>query len=114
MRASRWLLALAIVSSVSSAALAAPRNSWAWDGTWRGAWGGSQAQATSITIANQRVVSYEYGGASTPVSASKVTAKRVTYGDNGNFVTMTRTGRATAFATLHSSQGDATAKLTRD
>ena len=68
---------------------------------------------TSITIAGQRVVSYEYQGASTPVTRSKVTLKRVIYRSNGVTVTLTKTGRTTAFATLHSSQGDATAILTR-
>jgi len=83
----------------------------AWTGTWSGAWGGKDP--TSITIAGKRVVSYEYQGASTPVTRSKVSPKRVIYGSNGVTVTLTRTGGTTAFATLHSSQGDATAVLTR-
>jgi hypothetical protein len=58
-------------------------------------------------------MSYEYGGASTPVSASANTKGVITYGDNGVLVTMTRKSSKTAFATLHTSQGDATAKLTR-
>ena len=84
-----------------------------WNGTWSGAWGGSQNQATTITIADNKVVSYTYGGASTPVSSSRVTARLVSYGDNGNSVTMIKTGANTASAKLHSSQGDATAKLIR-
>jgi hypothetical protein len=84
-----------------------------WDGTWSGNWGGSAAQATSITIVRNRVVSYTYQGASTAVSASKVTATTVVYGDNGVRVVLTRTGPGTANGSLHSSQGDATAALTR-
>jgi hypothetical protein len=90
---------------------ASPAPTSAWTGTWSGAWGGKDP--TSIKIAGKRVVSYEYQGASTPATKSKVTPKRVIYISNGITVTLTRTGRTTAFATLHSSQGDATAALTR-
>ena len=82
-----------------------------WDGTWSGAWGGRDP--TSITISGNRVVNYQYGGATTPVSGSRVTAKRVAYSDNGNSVVMVRTGATTANAKLHSSQGDGEATLTR-
>ena len=40
-------------------------------------------------------------------------AEKVTYISNGTTVTLTRTSATTAFATLHSSQGDATAQLTK-
>ena len=93
----------------ASSLQAAPKSSW--DGTWSGSWGGRDP--TSITIAGKRVVSYEYQGVSTPVAKSKVTPKRVTYISNGTTVTLTKTNKTTAFATLHSSQGDATAKLTK-
>ena len=82
-----------------------------WEGTWSGAWGGSQP--CSVTIAGNRVVSYEYQGASTPVTKSRVTPKTVTYEGTGATVTLTRTGAKTALAKLHSQQGDATAQLTR-
>ena len=88
---------------------AAPKSSW--EGTWSGAWGGSQP--CSVTIAGNRVVSYEYQGASTPVTKSRVTPKTVTYEGTGATVTLTRTGAKTALAKLHSQQGDATAQLTR-
>jgi hypothetical protein len=84
-----------------------------WDGTWSGNWGGSAAQATSITIANNKVVSYTYQGAPTAVSASTVTPTRASYEDNGVRVVLTRTGSKTAHASLHSRQGNATAQLTR-
>ena len=88
---------------------AAPKGSW--EGTWSGAWGGSQP--CSVTIAGNRVVSYEYQGVSTAVAKSKVTPKRVTYTSSGTTVTLAKTSKTTAHATLHSSQGDATAELTR-
>jgi hypothetical protein len=89
---------------------AGPQSSW--EGTWSGAWGGREP--TSITMTDRRVVSYEYQGVSHPVANSKVTPAKVTYsGGEGVTVTVTRTGDTTAFAKLHSEQGDATADLTR-
>jgi len=88
---------------------AAPKS--AWDGTWSGSWGGQRP--TSITIAMKRVVSYEYQGVSTPVANSKVTPTRVSYGENGTTVALTMTSKTTAFAKLHSPEGDATAELTK-
>jgi hypothetical protein len=84
-----------------------------WDGTWSGNWGGQEWEATSITISNNQVVSFEYHGVSTPISASAVTPTTVSYEHNGVTVTLTRTGATTAMATLHSWMGDATARLTR-
>jgi hypothetical protein len=84
-----------------------------WDGTWSGAWGGKDSEATSVTVAGKRVVSYTYQGVSHPVSSSKVTPAKITYEDQGVTVTLTRTSDKTAAATLHSDQGDGTAELTR-
>jgi hypothetical protein len=111
MKINRRMLFASIPLSLlfASSLQAAPKSSW--DGTWSGSWGGRDP--TSITIAGNRVVSYEYQGASTLVAKSKVTSKRVIYVSNGTTVTLTKTSRTTAFATLHSSQGDATAVLTR-
>jgi hypothetical protein len=83
-----------------------------WEGTWAGAWGGKEP--TSVTIAGGKVGSYQYQGASFPVSKSNVTPKKIVYSsDEGVTVTLTRTGEKTANAALHSDQGDATAELTR-
>ena len=84
-----------------------------WDGTWSGNWGGQESEATSVTIVNNNVVSFEYRGASTPVSASVVTPTTVSYEHDQVSVTMTRTGPATAMASLHSAMGEATTQLTR-
>jgi hypothetical protein len=106
----RMAFALIPLSILFASSLqAAPKASW--NGTWAGSWGGRDP--TSITIAGGRVISYEYQGASTPVAKSKVTPKRVIYVSNGTTVTLTKTGKTTAHAALHSSQGDATAELTR-
>ena len=84
-----------------------------WDGTWSGDWGGQESEATSVTIVDNKVVSFEYNGVSTPVSASTVTPNTVSYAYNGVTVVMRRTGATTAIASLHGSMGDATARLTR-
>jgi hypothetical protein len=110
-RYSRWLSAAVMTIAVSSAAPAASVTGW--DGTWSGAWGGKSTEATSVTVAGKRVVSYEYQGVSHPVTNSKLTATRITYEDQGNAVTLTKTSNTTAHAALHSGQGDATAELTR-
>ena len=86
---------------------------FSWDGTWSGNWGGRQSEGTSVRIVNNKVVSFEYHGVFTPVSASTVTATTVSYDYNGVMVIMTRTGTTTAMASLHSPMGDATARLTR-
>ena len=103
------LAAIPLSFHFASTLQAAPKSSW--DGTWSGSWGGRDP--TSITIVRNRVVSYEYQGASTPVAKSRVTPRRVVYVSNGVTVTLIKTSNATASATLHSSQGDTTAKLTR-
>ena len=89
-------------------------NKLSWDGKWSGKWGGqeSEAEATSITIVNNKVVSYEYRGVSKPVSASTVTPTTVSYG-NVVTVIIERIGATTATASLHSPLGDANAELTR-
>jgi hypothetical protein len=102
------VFSLLVVGSVH----AAPKRSW--DGTWSGKWGGQDAQATSVTIVHNKVVSYTYQGASSPVAESKVTPTTVTYGEQGVTVILKRTSDTTAAASLHSPQGDATAELTRD
>ena len=104
----RWILAAAMFATLSSSALAAS----GWDGTWGGAWGGNAQQATSITVSGNRVVSYSYQGVSHPVAAGIVTPTKITYEDQGNSVTVTKTGEKTAHATLKSGNNNATAELT--
>jgi hypothetical protein len=105
----RWLLAAAMITAFSPSALPAS----GWDGTWGGAWGGKTEQATTITVSGKKVVSYSYQGVSHPVASSNVTATKITYEDQGNSVTLVKTGETTAHATLHNGSNDATAELTR-
>jgi hypothetical protein len=105
-----WVLAIATIATLSSSALALAASGW--DGTWAGAWGGDAKQTTSITVSGDRVVSYSYQGVSHPVKASSVTAAKITYEDQGNSVTLTKTGEKTAHATLRSGSNNASAELT--
>jgi hypothetical protein len=109
-RHANWFFAVAMTIAFSSSALAAS----GWDGTWSGAWGGKPEQATSVTVSGKKVVSYSYQGVSHPVEISKVTTSKITYEDEGNSVTLARTGEKTAHATLHTQGGqDASAELAR-
>jgi hypothetical protein len=110
-RTSSWLLAAVLIVASSSASLAASLTGW--DGTWSGAWGGDPNQATSVTVAGNRVVSFSYQGYPHPVASSNVTATTITYQDQGNFVTLTKVSETTANAAMHSQGYDATAVLTR-
>jgi hypothetical protein len=98
-----------LIVASSSAALAAS----GWDGTWSGAWGNDPNQATSVTVAGDKVVSFSYQGYPHPVASSNVTATTITYQDQGNFVTLTKVNATTANAAMHSQGYDATAVLTR-
>jgi hypothetical protein len=95
-RHANWFFAVAMTIAFSSSALAAS----GWDGTWSGAWGGKPEQATSVTVSGKKVVSFSYQGVSHPVEISKVTTSKITYEDEGNSVTLARTGEKTAHATL--------------
>jgi len=106
----RTIFALIPLSFIFASSLQAAPNS-TWNGTWTGSWGGSYR--TSITIAEDRVVSYVYLGMSIPVARSIVTPEKITYAGVGATVTLTRTGNTTALANLHCSRGDATAVLTK-
>lgn len=110
-RPSSLLLAAVLVAASTTATLSAPATGW--DGTWSGAWGGDAAQATSVTVAGNRVVSYTYQGMSHPVVTSNVSPTRITYQDQGNTVTLTRRSETTADAALYTQQGNGTAVLTR-
>jgi len=106
-----WPLVAALIVAPTLAAFAVSNTGW--DGTWKGAWGGDATQTTSVTVANDRVVSYTYQGTSHPVASSNVTAGAITYSDQGNTVTLTKKSATTAAAALRTPEGNATAVLTR-
>ena len=81
-----------------------------WDGRWVGAWGGSRP--TAQIVKGGKLVAYEYEGQTFPVAKSQVTPSKIVYGEDV-VVTITRTGKNTAHATIKTSQGDGTTELTR-
>jgi hypothetical protein len=117
MKIERWALwlalplSLALAGSPAEAKHKARHAGGSWNGTWSGAWGGRDP--TAITISGNRVVSYQYGGQTTPVHSSHVTASTVSYSNKDAQVVVTRTGPTTAHAKIHTSQGDGEADLTR-
>jgi len=115
----RALVVLPLALLIAAPADAARRHAHAhsggggsWDGHWVGAWGGNDP--TAINIRGGRVVSYEYGGATNPVEWSKVSASRISYGENNIVVTLTRTGPNKAHATIKTGQGDGVAELSKN
>ena len=102
-------LVLPLILAMAGPAGAAHVDSW--DGRWTGAWGGYNA--TAVVVADGRVVSYEYGGQTKPVTKSRVTPQQIIYEGLNSVVTMTRTGPNTAHATIHTFMGDGTAELER-
>jgi hypothetical protein len=115
-RPSVFALPLALLIAAPDAAASPKRNQVSgagessWDGRWVGAWGGSRP--TAQIVKGGKVVAYEFAGQTFPVAKSKVTPKKIVYGQDV-VVTMIRTGANTAHATIKSSQGDGTAELTR-
>src|ERR1700744_2641647 len=102
-RRALWLALPLSLALAGSPALAKPKAKHAaggsWTGTWSGAWGGRDA--TAITISNNPVVSYQYGGQTTPVHKSHVSPTLVRYNGEGDVtVTLTRTGANTAHAKI--------------
>ncbi len=116
----RTLLAAFAVSLAMSSAPALARRAHSkggaakggtWDGRWAGAWGGKDA--TAINVSGGRVVSYEYGGQTNPVSISRVTPKRIVYNVDDIVVTLIRSSADRAHATIKTSQGNGVAELVR-
>ena len=109
-------LSLAVVPAASAKVhhMKAPHGAatGSWDGRWAGAWGGNDP--TAIIVKGGRVVAYEYGGSTNPVSSSRVSARTISYSVSSDIsVTMTRTGANTAHAAIKTAQGAGTAELTR-
>jgi hypothetical protein len=108
--------ALAVSMALAPGAEARARHSHhavagSWDGRWAGSWGGNDP--TAVIVKGNKVVAYEYGGATNPVEWSKVSASHISYGESNIVVTLTRTGANTAHATIKTGQGNGTAELIR-
>jgi hypothetical protein len=79
-----------------------------FDGTWRGAWGGSAA--TVISINGGKVTSYTYKGTSVPIGQTTTSGNTLSFG-SGYTVTLTLAAPNRATAQYTGSQGRSTASL---
>ena len=100
---------LALLIPVAAAAAAA-------NGSWDGAWTGMlhNMSPITITIAQDKVVSYAVKGVPFDIQYSKVTPTVVSFGDRDHyFMKITRTGDATASALVHGRLGYGSASLVK-
>ncbi len=85
-----------------------------WDGAWTGMLGKAHPWPVSITISNGKVVSFSEGGAPFGIRYSKITPSTVSFGDQNHYIMkLTRTGDATASASVHGRHGYETGSLTK-
>ena len=102
---------LALLVSLQAAAA---QNMAAWDGTWTGLLGRRYPTPIAITITQGKVVSYAVKGAPFDIQYSNIDPTSVSFGDRDHyFMKLTRTGDASASATVHGRLGYGSASLTK-
>jgi hypothetical protein len=107
----RRFLLIAILLVVCAQAPRAAENT-SWDGAWTGSLG--RVSAISVTIANNKVVSYFFRGAPIKIVYDKITPAKVSFGDPDHYkMTLTRMSDAVASAIYRGRTGEATATLTK-
>ncbi len=85
-----------------------------WDGAWTGMLGKAHPWPVSITISNGKVVSFSERGAPFEIRYTKITPSTVSFGDQNHYsIKLTRTGDATASASVHGRHGYETGSLTK-
>jgi hypothetical protein len=85
-----------------------------WDGVWTGAVGRIDPSPISISIANDKVVSYTVGGAPFDIQYSRVTPTSVSFGDHDHyFMKLRKTSDATASGRVHGRIGTGLVSLTK-
>jgi hypothetical protein len=103
------LIAFSLALLLPTAATPATPN-----GSWDGAWAGMlhNMSPITVTIAQDKVVSYAVKGVPFDIQYSKVTPKVVSFGDRDHyFMKITRTGDTTASAVVHGRLGYGSASL---
>jgi hypothetical protein len=87
---------------------------WSWDGTWTGAVGRIEPSPISISIVQDKVVSYTLGGAPFDIQYSRVTPTSVSFGDRDHyFMKLRKTSDRTASGKVHGRIGYGVFSLTR-
>jgi hypothetical protein len=104
------LLSLAVVASAASYGQSASP----WDGTWKGMQGRIDPGPVAISIAHGQVVSYTLRGSPFAIQYSSVTPTSVSFGDRDHyFVTLEKTGEATAAGMIRGRLGEGNFRITR-
>jgi hypothetical protein len=83
-----------------------------WNGVWVGTLG--KSSKISVTIADDKVTAYTYGGANLSVAYSKPAAAKFAFGDRANYsMVLKRIGDDSAKATYHGRHGLFVATMTK-
>jgi hypothetical protein len=105
------LIAIPLALLIPTAASQAASNG-SWDGTWAGLL--HNMSPISITIAQDKVVSYTVKGTPFDIQYSKVTPTGVSFGDRDHYyMKITKTSDTTASAVVHGRLGYGSASLTK-
>jgi hypothetical protein len=108
----RFLLIAIPFALVVSAQAPRAAEDMSWDGAWTGSLG--RVSAISVTIANNKVVSYFFRGAPIKIVYDKITPAKVSFGDPDHYkMTLTRISGAAASAIYRGRTGEAMATLTK-
>jgi hypothetical protein len=111
---SRRLLLSVIPLVVLAGAKAEADTASSWDGTWTGLMGRLNPAPISVTIAQNKVVSYTVRGAPFDIQYSRITPATVSFGDRDHYsVRLTRTGDKSASARAHGRIGYGFTSLTK-
>jgi len=111
----RCLLLAAILPAIVLPAQAVQPDAMSpWEGTWNGTLGQPHPWPISVTISQGKVVSFSEKGVSLDVRYTRITPTTVTFGDQVHYgAKLTRTGEATASASVHGRHGFETGSLTK-
>ncbi|HXW19883.1 MAG TPA: hypothetical protein VEK35_05210 [Roseiarcus sp.] len=109
----RRILLVALLTTPLQGVAYAERQS-SWDGVWTGAVGKIDPSPISISIANDKVVSYTIGGAPLDIEYSRVTPTSISFGDHDHyFMKLKRTSDTTASGRVHGRIGYGLVSLTK-
>jgi hypothetical protein len=112
----RIALALALICSFSAAAVAAERETTAWDGVWWQIWG--EFTPMKVVVRDGRVVDCLYKGRPQPTANFRILSlspARLSFGDPPDFVaTLTMTGENRASGHFHGPAGESDAAMERE
>jgi hypothetical protein len=96
------LVSAGLVTSFTAVSSGADNSGW--NGVWAGELG--THSKVSLTVVNDRVKNYQYGGAPVQVSYNKVAGTTLSFGDHDNYnITLKLVGAGVANGTYHGRHG---------